>query len=390
MSIKLVNNPVLFSFLKISMVFFLISCGNKKKYSDFTSSNIEIIELDEFQNIISYNEQKLSNPQIIKYSKSNSHLFIYDAAEKRVLEFDGNSEIVNKYGRLGRGPGEFLRVNNIFLINNYLYVVDQTQFRISRFTFDGNFDGAFNYGKEDPQALPPSSPMPLEPRAKNLNNQPYITESGNILLSNIYPGDSFNTLFSLVDWEGDQISNVGTIPEGSAFILDYQAYRNSIKNREVPAYYRPNVFPVNNKGSKKEMFLIYSALPKIAKYNISGEKIWDTYIAEPTELDSLTTNFYEFSEEIPNDYMEGKIALDKYVAGISGPNGHLYLAVGKIYFANPYNRLWIHEFEANGNLVRRYKLESKDVNIPSIFDIDFEGRRIFVTTEEAEIRAYSF
>lgn len=389
MSIKLINNPALFFLLKISIVFLLISCGNKTKFSDSTSSNAEIIELDEYQTLISYNEQKLSNSQIIRYNESDSHIFVYDALEKRIVEFESDGKVVNTYGRQGRGPGEFLRVNNIFLADDYLYVVDQTQFRISRFTLDGNFDEAMNYGREDPQALPPSAPMPLEPRAKNINNQPAITRNGNVLLSNIYPGHSIDKLYRLVDWEGDQISTIGDIPDSSAFSLDYGNYRNSIENREVPAYYRSNAFSVINQADTDEIFLVYSSLPKIAKYRISGKKLWETDIPEPAEMDSLSKDFYEDSNKILRKGF-GRIGLEKYVAGIYGPNGHLYLAMGKIYFADPYNRFWIHEFNDKGKLVRRYKIKSEGINIPSIFDIDFEGRRIFVTTEEAEIRSYSF
>jgi len=32
----------------------------------------------------------------------------------------------------------------------------------------------------------------------------------------------------------------------------------------------------------------------------------------------------------------------------------------------------------------------EEVSLASIFDIDFSSRRIFVVTEEAEVRAYTF
>lgn len=385
MSINHINGAI----LSIILVVFLVADCNKTSPPDNSTLDGKIIELDKYETLISYEEQKLSNPQIIRYNDSNSHLFIYDASEKSVLEFDSSGKIVKTYGRQGRGPGEFLKVNNIFLANNYLYVIDRTQFRISRFTLDGNFDGARSFGKGDPQALPPAAPLPLEPRVKNINNQPAVTREGYILLSNIYPGDSFNTLYSLVDWEGDQISAMGDIPDGSVYSLDFNDYRSSIENREIPCYYRPYTFPIDDKANDDEIFLVYSAFPKIVKYTTSGEKLWEVDITEPAELDSLTTNFYEYSEDRLRKG-PGRIGFDKYVTGISGSNGHLYLAMGKIYFSDPYNRFWIHEFDSNGKLIRRYKVKSENINIPSIFDIDLEGRRIFVPTEEAEIRAYPF
>ncbi|NGP90246.1 6-bladed beta-propeller, partial [Fodinibius halophilus] len=153
-----------------------------------TPDTAKIIELEEYRTFISYEDQKLSNPQIIRYNDRNSHLFVYDTAESTVFEFDSNGEIVNRYGQRGRGPGEFLKVSNIFLANNYLYIVDPVQYRIMRFTFDGELAGSMNYGKGDSQALPPPAPTPLAPRAKKINNQPVVAENGQILLSNIYPG----------------------------------------------------------------------------------------------------------------------------------------------------------------------------------------------------------
>ncbi|WP_205720281.1 hypothetical protein, partial [Fodinibius halophilus] len=82
--------------------------------------------------------------------------------------------------------------------------------------------------------------------------------------------------------------------------------------------------------------------------------------------------------------------LGAYASGLSSPNGRLYLGVGKNYFLDPNNRLWIHEFSKAGKLSRRYKLESEEQNLPVIFDMDFSKRRIFVVTENAEIRVYPF
>lgn len=79
--------------------------------------------------------------------------------------------------------------------------------------------------------------------------------------------------------------------------------------------------------------------------------------------------------------------LRKYTSGIHSSEGDLYLAV--YTYAHPDNSLWIHQFDSTGELVRRYELIS-EVELTPYIDMDFTGRRIFVVTEEAEIRAYSF
>ncbi|TYP95567.1 6-bladed beta-propeller protein [Fodinibius salinus] len=382
------NNLFTTFLFTIIISIFWVDCSNTSP-SGNSSTDAEIVELKKYETIVSYKEHKLSNPQIIRINNNNSHLFIYDAAELTVFEFNNKGDIINEYGKQGRGPGEFLNVNNIFLTNDYLYVIDPLQFRITRFKIGGNLVGTMNYGRENRQSLPPPAPLPLEPRAKNINNQPAITENDHVLLSNIYPGDSFDMLYSLVDWGGDRLGKIGDIPKDSDFSLDYDAYSTSIEQREIPNYYRPHAFPISNQGKGNEIYIVYSAFPKIAKYEMSGKKIWETNTPESPELDSLTTNFFEKSENIL-EKGRGRVALNKYVSGISGPDGHLYLGIGKNYFAQPLNRLWIHEFDSKGDLVRRYKLESKNINLSSIFDINFSERRIFAVTEKAEIRAYPF
>ncbi|NGP87728.1 6-bladed beta-propeller [Fodinibius halophilus] len=74
-----------------------------------THDTAKVVALEEYRTFISYEDQKLSNPQIIRYNDCNSHLFVYDTAESTVFEFDSNGDIVNTYGQRGRGPGEFFR-----------------------------------------------------------------------------------------------------------------------------------------------------------------------------------------------------------------------------------------------------------------------------------------
>jgi hypothetical protein len=54
------------------------------------------------------------------------------------------------------------------------------------------------------------------------------------------------------------------------------------------------------------------------------------------------------------------------------------------------NPLIVHQFDENGSLSNRYQLVSEDIDLKPIFDIDCINNKMFVVTEEAEIRAYTF
>jgi hypothetical protein len=100
------------------------------------------------------------------------------------------------------------------------------------------------------------------------------------------------------------------------------------------------------------------------------------------EIDSVATRFYETMERMQRSGSGNRINHGFYNAGVSGMEGELYLSL-------KLNDLWLHRFDSKGTLVHRYKILSEDAEILPIFDIDFAGSRIFVVTEDGEIRAYS-
>jgi hypothetical protein len=362
---------------------FMLGCRSKTPTPDGPSSDANVVALEDYSTIVSYEQGALTNPNILRYG-GNSHLFVYDAGKSQVIELDSSGTIVNEFGRQGRGPGEFISVNNIFLNNEYLYAIDQIQLRISRFRLNGDLESTMNYGDKNSQA-PPPPPLSPVPRAKIINNQPSVSLDGNVLLSAISPDSSSTSLYKLVNWNGDPVSDIGFVPEGSEFILDYDKYISAVANKKIPAYYRPHAFPVSDPANYDEFYFIYNAVLKIVKYDTTGSKRWEMDIPETPELDSLTTYFYQVSEKMSNN---NRIALKTYVSGIGSEDGHLYLALAKYRNSSP--AVWIHQFDTKGNLVRRYKLISKEANLVPIFAIDSMGQRIFVVTEEGEIRAYSF
>src|SRR5699024_5924202 len=150
-------------------------------------------------------------------------------------------------------------------------------------------------------------------------------------------------------------------------------YQAAIDEQKIPTFYKPNVFPVRDRANSEEFYFIYSAFPKIVKYNTGGKKRWEQEIPRTAELDSVYTHFFETSRELQGS---GRIRLDTYVSGVSSRDGRLYLALGKYSAADSSNNLWIHEFTDQGGLNQRFKLISEDVGLASIFDIDFTSRRI--------------
>jgi hypothetical protein len=109
--------------INLFTVFILISCSKE----DTSSSDVDFTELQEFETFISLDDILLTAPTVIKYD-GDSHLFVYENSRGTVLELDENGDVVNEFGRWGQGPGEVHMVNNIFLTETSLFIVDLWQF----------------------------------------------------------------------------------------------------------------------------------------------------------------------------------------------------------------------------------------------------------------------
>ncbi len=366
-------------FTLLIVLYVITGCGSEPT----TSNAIETTLLENFETVIPLEDNVLATPTLIRQGK-NLNLYIYDDAQTKVLEVDNNGCVVNEFGQPGQGPGELIIGNNFFLTDSNLYIDDSAQFLIHQYDYSGQYIASMDYG--DRLGMPNTPPAPFSPsiiRAKDINNQPFVTLDGHVMLSAVKFSDTVKSIYELIDWEGFYIADIGSIPEGSTFVIDNEKLQSDVSDQVVPSLYRSNAFVINDDANLNEYFLVYSALPKISKYDSSGRNIWSTEIPKTQELDSLTINFFETMERLQQADPRNRIDLKYYTSGISNSNGELFLITNT-------NPVWIHHFNAVGSLIHRYKLISEDVEIKPIFDIDFEQKRILVVTEDAEIRSYPF
>lgn len=368
----------------LCLVFLSIGCHP----ASFPPAVPGAVELRDFETFVGIEERIPATPTIIQHG-GESNLFVYDAAKTSVLELDGNGTLLNEIGRQGKGPGELLRVNRIFSVQDHLYIVDYIQFLIHKYTKNGHFISSLDYASKTGRPLtppPPASPSAVQP--ENIHNQPVVTLTGDVMLSSVpFSEMKPEAIYELQDWEGNHLSGIGEVPEGSSFVMDYEQLRDDVSERAVPSVYRPNAFPVIDHANPDEVFLVYSAFPVIAKYSTSGRKLWEKKGPDTPETDSLTIRFYDVMERMQRADSRSRIILSYYTAGTSSKSGDLFLAVSP-----PFNQtapLYIHRFNPLGELTHRYRFKSEVPLLP-IFDIDPDNNRFFIVTELGEIRAYPF
>lgn len=376
------SKNILYSFI----IGFLIVCPSCNK-DNLTKKEVKLEKLTAFKTIISADENLAGLPNIIKYD-ADSTLYVYDQSKRSVLRIKNGNKIVQTYGRSGRGPGEILRANTIFLTDDYLYIVDRNQYYIHKYQKKGNFVNSLDYGKLmnlGRQIIPPSPYSAGALKAKDINNQPFVDQQGNVLLSSIKFSKEKSTIYKLYGWTGNFISGIGAIPPGADFITDADKIREAAVNHKVPALFRLNAFAVRNLADANSYYLVYSSIPKIAKYSSDGKKIWEKNIEGLTGIDRITRHFIEDMKKRRKSY----IALDYYAAGTGSPDGGMFL-ITAITPISGINDFYIHHFNSEGKLMHRYKLIAEAVPLLPIFDVDFKNKRIFIVTERGEIRAYKY
>ncbi|HSH42016.1 MAG TPA: hypothetical protein VK973_07820, partial [Arenicellales bacterium] len=107
---------------------------------------------------------------------------------------------------------------------------------------------------------------------------------------------------------------------------------------------------------------------------ISGEKIWERKIPVIPEVDSLTVDLAQITEN-RSDYLP---AVRKYVWGATSTEGDLYLITyNNIFTPVPARPLWIHRFDPKGKLIQRYKITS-NTNLSYHLAVDFNSNQLFV------------
>ena len=216
----------------------------------------------------------------------------------------------------------------------------------------------------------------------------FVTLNETVLIPSHF-GEAY--LYKAVNWQGEKIADIAAIPESCTISEDEDAARSALKNKEVPAKDQCLAFPVNDRANPDEIYIIYSAIPKIEKYDLSGEKLWEREIPDTPEVDTLAIDLATVAKEHPDRRLSA-MNVRKYVAGRSNEDGELLLMTytNLVTRFAPRRPLWIHKFDAEGELVERMKLGSGEDLNPYV-GMDFERERILVSPHMgAEVREYEY
>lgn len=346
--------------------------------SNNTVDSFKEIDIKGFEKFIASEDMLLAVPTIIQ---ANESVFIFDVMEGKLIEVNSDKEVINYFGGVGRGPGEFISVNNFFLHGNYIYAVDRIMMNILKYDVNGEFIASLDYGALSGALSPPPPPPIGAVNATEIDNEPIVTANGEVILSKFHGTDSLQSLYDIYNWKGEKLNTLGEVIEGSTFILDNEKIHSDIAKDEIPSFYRSNSFLVNDLKNPEELFLVFSSLGKILKYNKDGTKLWDTEI-QSAEMDTMKMRFFEIMDKIgERGDKRNRIGLEYFSSGFSNKNGELFLVANT-------KPISLYKLSDEGVFIEKYTLVAEEgIEFSNVVDISFELGKIFVASKDGEIYA---
>lgn len=76
---------------------------------------------------------------------SQGKIYVADEGSMSIKVFNKNGELIKTIGRRGRGPGEFLSINEFYVGDGSIVIADVQNFRVSVFNLDGKLTNTNNF-----------------------------------------------------------------------------------------------------------------------------------------------------------------------------------------------------------------------------------------------------
>lgn len=249
------------------LILILITNCNSEPKQEKPTNEISRINIDSLEVFADFETHDIAQPTEIEIL-DNGTIAIANFGQRKVSLVQSTGELITSFGREGRGPGEFIRISNLFNTGDIIHVVDTDQSVVSKFDLKGNFLSSFTF----------KSPAVL-PEVALIDENKYVAATGGT-------DDSF---LSLSEIDTDSTFSFGTPKGESLEVVDFQASLNQLKSGEIPNLFK-NMVTLRSDGD--HIYAYLNAYSELRKYDTSGSLIWEQKIDLP------------YNEEIFNNTVE--------------------------------------------------------------------------------------
>jgi YD repeat-containing protein len=185
---------------------------------------------------------------------SSGNLWVVDAADNRVQEFNAGGTYLQKFGTPGNGEAQFSYPIGIAFSGGNLYVAEYNNDRVQELSTAGKFIKAFGKeGSGNKVEFKQPRGIAVDPRTGNL----YVVDTGNNRVQEFTPAGALIVQFGSAGPGSGQF----TEPKGVAVGSSGGIYVTDFGNDRVQEWIRPDWLPTVGEGPIKSGSITYAYVP---------------------------------------------------------------------------------------------------------------------------------
>ena len=329
------------------IILMIIGCSQNQDDSSKQPDKITMVSVDTLFTFTDFETHNIAQPTEIAILENGS-MAIVDFDQKQISLVSKSGDLITTFGREGRGPGEFIRIDNLFVTDDVIHVIDTNQNMISKFDTEGNFIKGHTYK---------SAAILKEVTA--IGSTKYVIATGGI--------DS--TLLSVTDFKTDSNFYFGTPKGESIEVVNLQESLNQLKNGEIPDLFKNMV---TLRTDHDHIYAFLNSYSILQKYDFNGNLIWEKNIELPYNEDIFNATV-EKAKNSP-----GGLPAYTYINDLEVINEEIVILSNRKNSEVPQQLIKVN---STGEITDIYTLPAH-VGYLAAFDVDNESNTVYFASSE--------
>lgn len=294
---------------------------------------VELLPIRTFGGLDVPEEAILSFPSDMVVSPDGK-IFVSDLQENKIVVFDSDGNVIDQFGREGKGPGEFQRPRFINLEGDVLRVFDANNNRIQYFSLDGDYLNM----------IPLKFIVGIGSFIFGVNEDVFFSTNG----------FRVEDLINHYRIDGEKLAPIGKI-EGKSFqIYDMIQMRDALIKKEVPDSLRNEI--ILFLSPKVRLYAFYQALPLIKIYSPEGE-LEKVVRLDLSEFDEIRDRCSKLNVEGKKKGSPGVWPLRFWRDGVITDEGDLILLISNS------EKMVLYKFNKEGGLIKRFECVDDNISM---------------------------